>query len=140
MESSGRDISLADPEVVGSAIQNRPRDMSASEAADAIAWEAQPHVPTGESTVTGTARAYREELEARAAQGDKYAQSMLSGEAFNEGEVADRAQKIEPAPEPAPELKTDKPFIGGYIDGKPVYVTQAEYEELQRLHNGNGRP
>jgi len=37
-----------------------------------------PNYDPGESTVTETARAYREELEARAAEGDKFAISMLT--------------------------------------------------------------
>ena len=135
--ASLRDISLADPEVVGRAIQQRKAGMSASEAADEIRWNAQPHVPVNDSTAMMTARAYREELEARAAQGDKYAASMLAGEAFNEGEVADHAPKAEPAPAVEP-VDPDKPWFLGFIDGEPVYGTQAEYEELKRVHNGNG--
>lgn len=81
-----------DPQAVGEWLlsqRERYRDMkpfepSFSELADLIPWDSLPEVDKNDSMGTRTAEVYRSELRERAATGDRYAASMLEGEAYDE--------------------------------------------------------
>jgi len=53
--------------------------------ADLIEWEKMPPYDASESLVSETHRRYHDELQERARNGDKYARSMLLGQAYQDG-------------------------------------------------------
>lgn len=79
---------LRDPQKLGEAMLEHMKSHPGSRMTDEWpAGHALPIVsnyPQDESTVTSTVRQYRKELEERAAQGDRYAISMLMGVAYEE--------------------------------------------------------
>jgi hypothetical protein len=88
-EPTGRDMrDLRDPGELGKRLTMFP-DVAPTlrGVADSGLYEIEncPKYDGSESSVTQTVRDYQQELQTRAATGDKYAISMLAGEAFVEG-------------------------------------------------------
>lgn len=73
-------------------LANGMAPLTASARADLLESLAIPDFRHDDSVIRETVEAYQEELQIRAAAGDKYALSMLNGEAFNEGEVTEYAK------------------------------------------------